>query len=80
MVGNAMNLKKLILKEFHDSSAGGHSVIEVTKKRITYHFYWKGLKHDIKNYVSQCDICQRNKSENSAPAGLLQSLPIPEGI
>ena len=75
-----MNLKKLILKEFHNSSAGGDSGIEVTKKRITDRFYRKGLKHDVKNYVSQCDICQRNKSKNSALTSLLQPLPIPEGI
>ena len=34
----------------------------------------------MKNYVRQCGTCQRSKSENFAPAGLLQPLPIPEGI
>jgi hypothetical protein len=32
---------------------------------------------DIKNYIKSCDLCQRNKSSNQAPAGLLQPLPIP---
>ena len=79
-MGNDVGLKQLILKEFHDSFAGGYSGIEGTKKRIGDHFYWKGLKHDVKEFVKQCEVCQRNKPENSAPTCLPQPLPIPEGI
>lgn len=40
--------------------------------------YWDRMKKDIKNYVEQCNICQRNKTESTLPAGLLQPIPIPE--
>lgn len=80
VVGNDETIKCLILQEFHDSFAGGHSGTEVTTKRIGSHFYWKGMKKDVKTYVRNCEICQRNKTENSLPAGLLQPLPVPEGI
>lgn len=41
-------------------------------------FYWKGLKKDVKEWVRNCDICQRCKSENVASPGLLQPLNIPD--
>lgn len=42
--------------------------------------HWEGMKTDIKNYVEQCDIFQRNKTESTLPAGLLQPIPPPELI
>ncbi|KAA0065996.1 Transposon Ty3-G Gag-Pol polyprotein [Cucumis melo var. makuwa] len=42
--------------------------------------FWKGMKTDIKKYVEQCEICQRNKNEATKPAGVLQPLPIPDRI
>ncbi|XP_028053203.1 uncharacterized protein LOC114257623 [Camellia sinensis] len=38
------------------------------------------MKKDIYAFVAQCDNCQRNKTETVASPGLLQPLPIPEGI
>lgn len=32
----------------------------------------------MQKFVKECDTCQRNKSENCLPQGLLQPLPIPE--
>ena len=37
-----------------------------------------GLERDVRQYVSVCDHCQRNKASNEKPAGLLQPLPVPE--
>jgi hypothetical protein len=36
------------------------------------------MERDIAEYVSLCDTCQRIKVEHQRPAGLLQSLKIPE--
>ena len=35
------------------------------------------MKKDLKQYIKECDVCQRVKHENYRPAGLLQPLPIP---
>ena len=40
-------------------------------------FYWPDSGKEIQDYVSQCISCQRNKSQNRHPYGLLQPLPIP---
>ncbi|XP_075521411.1 uncharacterized protein LOC142554631 [Primulina tabacum] len=34
-------------------------------------FWWPGMKKDIALYISECLTCQRVKSENQRPAGLL---------
>ena len=54
--------------------------MEVTKKRLVSVLYWKGLNRDARNYVRACVVCQRNKPDLAAPAGLLQPLPIPNPI
>ena len=41
-------------------------------------FWWKGMKSDVVEYVAHCLTCQQVKAEHQRPAGLLQSLPIPE--
>lgn len=41
-------------------------------------FFWTGLRTFVKQYIRECDICQRMKGETISPAGLLQPLPIPE--
>lgn len=38
------------------------------------------MDKDVRNYVTECGICQVCKYDTSRPAGLLQPLPICEGI
>lgn len=38
------------------------------------------MKKEIKEYVAACNICQRLKSGNCFPGGLLQPLPIPQQV
>ncbi|TYK19775.1 ty3-gypsy retrotransposon protein [Cucumis melo var. makuwa] len=69
-----------LLHTFHDSVLGGHSGFLRTYKRMNGEIQWMGMKNDVKKYVEQCEICQRNKTEALAPAGLLQPLPLPNLI
>jgi hypothetical protein len=38
------------------------------------------MKHDVHNFVAECDVCQRNKGETVKSSGTLQPLPIPPTI
>ena len=64
----------------HDSAIGRHSGMQATLKRIKLLFYWKGIDRDVRHYIRNCAICQTCKPENINTPGLLQPLPIPEGI
>jgi hypothetical protein len=37
-------------------------------------FYWQGACSQLKAYLRERDTCQRNKSDLTTPAGLLQPL------
>jgi hypothetical protein len=46
--------------------------------RLKKEFYWSGMRKGVRKFIKECKVCQRKKVENIYPAGLLQSLPIPE--
>jgi hypothetical protein len=79
-VGQNSSLRTKLISVLHDSVLGGHSGILATYQRVKKVFYWKGLKLDVTNFVKQCAICQKAKTEHVHPAGLLQPLPIPKGV
>ncbi|KAL5572823.1 hypothetical protein UlMin_022420 [Ulmus minor] len=66
-----------LLHEFHDSLVGGHSGFFRTLKRMSGNVFWQGMKKDIRDYVAECEVCQKSKNDTLSPAGLLQPLPIP---
>jgi len=71
---------KLIMQEYHDSVVGGHSGVAKTTKRICSQFYWPGMQEIIKDYVLNCVVCQKAKTQTKVLVGLLQPLPIPSQI
>ncbi|GAU48361.1 hypothetical protein TSUD_282420 [Trifolium subterraneum] len=69
-----------LLKEFHETSQGGHSGFYRTYRRLAANVYWVGMKNVVQEFVRSCDVCQRQKYLASSPGGLLQPLPIPDRI
>ena len=43
-------------------------------------FFWDGMKHEVHNFVAECDVCQCNKGETVKYLDTLQPLPIPPTI
>jgi len=65
-------LTKTLISEHQDSPWGGHSGYERTLQRLQKIVYWKGLERSVRQYIKECDVCQRQKTENIHPDGLLQ--------
>ncbi|MBW0572504.1 hypothetical protein O181_112219, partial [Austropuccinia psidii MF-1] len=68
-----------ILQKRHDSPLAGHPGQEKTLKLIKRDFYWAGMNQFIKDYVSSCQQCSRNKNIHHKKFGLLKPLQIPSG-
>ena len=45
---------------------------------LRQHYWWDGMKKDVSDFVARCLVCQQVKTEHQKPAGMLQSLDIPE--
>jgi hypothetical protein len=75
---NDTQLQHTAISECHCPPYTGHSGITKTLERVRRYFWWPiGMAAAVKNFVSSCDSCQRNKGTNLKPGGLLRSLPIP---
>ena len=71
-------LRTKVLNECHDIPTAGHLGIDKTYELVARTYFWPNMGKDVKKYVSTCNECQRNKSDNQRPSGLLQPLDIPE--
>ncbi|MBW0578696.1 hypothetical protein O181_118411 [Austropuccinia psidii MF-1] len=74
VVPNDPTIQLRILQKHHDSPLAGHPDQEKTLKLVKRDFYWSSMTQFIKDYVSSCQLCSRNKK-----LGLLKPLPIPNG-
>jgi len=59
---------------------GGYSGINATMQRVKVVVYWRGMRKDVKHFILQCVVCQRNKYDTSASPKLLQPLLISNQI
>jgi hypothetical protein len=73
-------IKSMIIFELHATPTTRHSGFTKTYDKVKRSFFWDGMKQDIRNFVTECDVCQRNKGEIVKSLGTLQSLPIPPAI
>ena len=71
-------LKKEIMEEAHSSAYAMHPGSTKMYHTLREHYWWRGMKKDVAEFVSRCFICQQVKAEHQRPAGLLQSLLIPQ--
>jgi hypothetical protein len=68
-------IKNEILEQVH--SALGHGALDKTYHFMQHHFYWPSMRKDTALFCKTCPICQRTKSSNQRPYGLIKSLPLP---
>jgi len=73
-------IRTQLLFEYHSTPLGGHARFLRTYVRLALQFYWPEMIQDVKQFIKQCLICQKAKSEHTNPKGLLHPLPIPQHI
>ncbi|GJR38998.1 reverse transcriptase domain-containing protein [Tanacetum coccineum] len=57
-----------ILKAYHSGPTGGHYCANYTAKKIfASGFYWPTIYKDAHDFVTRCDICQRQEGTNIYP-------------
>ena len=69
-------LKREIMEEAHSSSYAMHPGSTKMYHTLREHYWWKGMKKKIADFVSRCLTCQRVKAEHQKPAGKIQPLSI----
>ncbi|MBW0565469.1 hypothetical protein O181_105184, partial [Austropuccinia psidii MF-1] len=79
VVPNDPTIQLRILQKRHDAPLAGHPGQEKTLKLVKRDFHWSGMTQFIKDYVSSCQQCSRNKNIHHKKFGLLKPLPIPNG-
>ncbi|MBW0507815.1 hypothetical protein O181_047530 [Austropuccinia psidii MF-1] len=68
-----------ILQMSHESPLADHPGQERTLNLIKKNFHWAGMNQLIKDYVSSCQKCSRNKNIHHKKFGLLKPLQNPSG-
>ncbi|MBW0573543.1 hypothetical protein O181_113258 [Austropuccinia psidii MF-1] len=79
VVPNNPTIQLRILQKCHDSPLAERPGQEKTLKRVKRDSHWSGMTQFIKDYVSSCQKCSRNKNIHHKNFGLLKPLPIPNG-
>ncbi|MBW0486569.1 hypothetical protein O181_026284 [Austropuccinia psidii MF-1] len=79
VVSNDPQIQLSILQNHHDSPLAGHPGQRMTLKLVKRGFQWSRMIEFIKDYVSSCQQCSRNKNIHHKKFGFLKPLPIPNG-
>ena len=70
-------LKREIVEEAHSSAYAMHPGSTKMHHTLREHYWWKGMKKEIADFVSRCLTCQQVKAEHQKLAEKIQPLPIP---
>ena len=63
--------RQRILKECHEATTSAHFALDKCYDRIIRDYYWPGVYYDTRNYIRTCTDCQRHKSLQTGPQGLM---------
>lgn len=70
------SMRENLIQEKHNGCLSGHFGLNKTLELVQCFYYWPRMQRDIRRYVEQCMVCQKEKG-TSTNAGLYQPLPIP---
>ena len=70
-------IRTAFVQQQHELPAHGHQGIAKTLARLSRQYYFPGIRGVVKEVVTTCDTCIRNKSSRHAPYGLMKSPSTP---
>jgi hypothetical protein len=65
-----VSFRKGALRQLHDAKICGHLGVHKTLQRVKERYYWVGMTLDVKEWVKNCNACQRKspvKKSSRAP-------------
>jgi hypothetical protein len=68
------SLRTTMMKLAHDIPISGHQGVTKTVKRLLAKYWWKGMRADVREYVTSCEQCIRYKPNCSHRHGLLHPI------
>ena len=60
-VPNKEGIQTNLIRQHHDILQAGHGGTAKTTELLQRKYYWPHMRNTIKQYVKNCDICQRTK-------------------
>lgn len=70
-----LELKRSIVKKFHDAPTAGHPGIIQTFNDCAKEHYWPGMRTFVRNYIQGCGICQQYKINRRPTKPSLYPIP-----
>jgi len=77
-VPNMEGIQTNLIRQHHDIPQAGHGGTAKTTELLQRKYYWPHMRNTIKQYVKNCDICQRTKVVRHAPYGLMKPNEAPD--
>jgi len=77
-VPNKERIQTNLIRQHHDIPQAGHGGTAKTTELLQRKYYWPHMRKTIKQYVRNCDICQRTKVVRHAPYGLMKPNEAPD--
>jgi len=71
-------LRAEVILLHHDILVGGHRGQWKTMKLVTRKFWWPRVTKEVKKYVEEYNVYQRNKNQTEVPTGKLMPNAVPE--
>jgi len=77
-IPNNEGIRTNLIRQHNDILQAGHGETAKTTELVQRKYYWPKMRDTIKQYVKNCDICQRTKVIRHAPYGLMKPNEAPD--
>jgi len=77
-VPNKEGIRTNLIRQHHDIPQAGHGGTAKTTELLQRKYYWPHMRNTRKQYVKNCDTCERTKVVRHAPYGLMKPNEAPD--